>query len=305
MTDLSNFAMLADLNISGMGFSKKDQGATRELAQGNDASTRLVSATKRLIDPDQLKPIEATAHKARATHTTMTLPWLDTGPRILPVALYSDYMTRMAKHQNDHDAAVTELVKSLPDLIEAARMAENGLGALFRESDYPTQEQARAAFSMKVRVSTMPNNKADFRVAMSDAVIGDIEAQIRESANESVANAMLDAYARIDSVVGNMVKRLEAFGEVKEGAKRKSSFKNAMVDNVADLAAILPALNVTNDSQLAEVANRISERLTRYSPDTLRESSGARDEVIVEARGVLDTVSDAKWSIMDHFGVRN
>jgi hypothetical protein len=68
-------------------------------------------------------------------------------------------------------------------------------------------------------------------------------------------------------------------------------FHDTLVDNVRDLVALLPGLNIMNDQRLADIATRM-QGLCRDDADTLRDNPTARASVAAEADAILREVSD-------------
>jgi hypothetical protein len=58
----------------------------------------------------------------------------------------------------------------------------------------------------------------------------------------------------------------------------KKIFRDSMVSNVLDIVELLSVCNVTGDSQMAALANRLDETLRGVTPDALREDGYLRAE---------------------------
>ena len=79
-------AMLAGLTISQWSARKTDKRATREVHTHHNAKDDSGTYRKALVAKSALEGIAAIASEARGTHYALTLPWLDSGARLLPAA---------------------------------------------------------------------------------------------------------------------------------------------------------------------------------------------------------------------------
>jgi hypothetical protein len=70
-------------------------------------------------------------------------------------------------------------------------------------------------------------------------------------------------------------------------ADRQATFRNSLVTNVKDICALIPALNVTGNAQLAEATRSIEATLATISPDDLRDSVVIRQQVANAAGDIV------------------
>jgi hypothetical protein len=69
-------------------------------------------------------------------------------------------------------------------------------------------------------------------------------------------------------------------------------FRDSLVENVRDMAGIIPAMNITGDSRLDDIARQIGMKLSVTSADELRKDDGKRAEVADAATEVLGDLED-------------
>lgn len=284
---LSSRAMLATVRIEAWSGRRLDRKITDETNAAHGAAADAGRYNKALLPKDAMAGITAAANAARTLHYARTLPWLDEGARILPAAAFPDYSAAMKRHRSEFESAVESFVRSYPDHIAAARVRLNGM---FDPADYPDPADIRSRFTLKTRVLPVPD-AADFRVDMADAQAAEIRAAIEESTREALATAVRDVWGRIADVVGRMAERLAEYRPAAGGRKAEGIFRDSLVENVRELAAILPALNLTNDAALSGISNRIERELCRHDADALRESDVLRRDVAESAAAILSDVS--------------
>jgi hypothetical protein len=86
-----------------------------------------------------------------------------------------------------------------------------------------------------------------------------------------------------------MAEKLKAFKPAQGGDRAEGIFRDSLVENVRELVAVLPSLNITGDPTLAAVAARM-EALCRDDADELRDNAAARASVAAEADAILADV---------------
>jgi hypothetical protein len=185
---------------------------------------------------------------------------------------------------------VNKFVKEYPKHIEQAKKE---LGKLFNEQDYPPATSIRKRFALEVIITPCPDS-GDFRADLDPDVLKDIGVKLEKHLEGLLDKAMDDAAHRITDVVGHMVKRLKAYkpANKKKGTKAEGKFHDTLVENIRDLAKLLPTFNLNNDSKLASIHQSIMKELCINDPDTLREDDVVRKKVVKSAEDILKKVQE-------------
>lgn len=278
---VSERAMLVDLTIKKWSAAKHDKKISAEVADNHGADADSGRYNKRLIAKDALAAIKKIAGEAMDDHYAMTLPWMDAGARMLPSAAYFSYEATMRAHGERFEAAVAQFVTDYPSHRAQARINLNGL---FSETDYPHESEIKSRFTFGFNFFPLPS-ASDFRVNLGALEIDRIRQQIENSTQAAFEDAVKDVYNRIGNVVGHMAGRLRAYNVTADGVEHP--FRDSMVENVRELAALLPALNVTEDAGIAQVSASIAQELCTYDADTLRASQNAREKTADAADAIL------------------
>lgn len=281
--DVYGKVMLAELRVSQWTGRKSDKQASSEVAKNHQVDAKMGGVYyKSLVSGDALDSIKTLVNEARAYHWRLTLPWADSGARVLSSALYFDYMAAMQDYGERFRAAVDLLMQEYPLYRQEAQRT---LGTLFKESDYPTMEDLADRFAFRVHVTPMPVG-ADFRCDIGVEETERIRKDIEARTSEALKSATTDAYQRVYDVVNAFVDRL---------AQEKTVFRDTLVENARELAAILPGLNFTNDPVLARLTTEITSKLCVYHPQTLRTDAEVRRQTYEQA---LDIKKDmAAWFV--------
>lgn len=272
MQPLNERAMLVSCKVSVWPAAKTDKKVSAKVAADHAVTERRAGKYRKNcinVDAPEFVAVKKAAGELKTAHYRLTLPWHDDGVRILPSLAHPEYTATMRNLRATFDDRVAEFVAAYPQLVADARIELNGL---FCEEDYP--EDIAAKFGASVRFAPLPA-ATDFRAAVDGA--DEIRAQIEEGVADAVAAAMRDPYQRLFDAISRMVNRL---------GDPKAVFHDTLVSNVADLVAILPALNITGDEQLAALTQDAGRLIAGVSAQQLRDAPDVRAKVAAEAAAI-------------------
>ena len=262
--DLTRDAMLVSLRINNWSGRRYDREASHDVAVRNDADPSAGRYNKRLLPKPAFADMTKTMSKARALHYSNTLPWDDTGARLLTVANYDHYTATIDELT---EQLVTERNTFISDFENNVDRARIDLGGLFRIEDYPSRHSLRRRFAISYRIVPVPDAKhfiADLAAGDADRVKRDIEHLVQER----LEDAITDLYKRLGEAVDHVVKRLDVDAEGKP-----LIFRNSMIGNIRDLVDIVPRLNIFGDDRLAQLCQQVKDRIASVDPDELRPST--------------------------------
>lgn len=190
--------------------------------------------------------------------------------------------------KRDFETAANEFARGYPQFVEERKRALNGL---FNASDYPPVAQIREKLKLDMTILPFPDS-ADFRADLDDETVADIRREIEETSIRVAADTLRHTAQRIADTVGHMAEKLKEYNSGSKGKNDKRNFfLNSLVDNVRDLAELLPAFNLTNDPKLAAIAKRISKELCAEDAAELRKNDAARESVKKSADEIVKAVS--------------
>jgi hypothetical protein len=281
-TPLSRKAVLVSVNISAWTARKLDKKVTDETNHKYNATKDAGRYNKLLIAAQHLADIVGVNSKARHTLYGMTQPWVDEGPRILANALYSKFADEFRVLKRDFNQAADRFAADYPSFVEERRRELNGL---FNAADYPSADTIRSKFKFELTVLPFPAAE-DFRSDLDDDTAAEIKQQLQATSKEAVSNAMHHTGQRIIETVGRMAEKLREY-KTTEG----KCFRDSLVDNVRELADLLPAFNLTGDKKLTAITNRITKELCAEDAAVLRENDAVRKDVQKSADDIVAAVS--------------
>jgi hypothetical protein len=285
-TPLSRKAVLVSVNISQWTARKLDRKVTDETNRKYHAADDAGRYNKLLIASEHLAELTGMVSKARMLHYKMTQPWADDGPRILPNALFSKFSDEFRTLKREFNDAADRFCAAYPAFVEERKKALNGL---FNDGDYPSADDIRSKFNLDLTILPFPD-AADFRSELDDDTVAEIRAQLQVTTSTVVDKAMAHTVERIVSVVGHMANKLTAYSNRAPG-ELGGVFRDSLVENVRELADLLPAFNLVGDAKLDEIAKRIKAELCTEDAKSLRENDGAREAVQKSADEIVAAVS--------------
>ncbi len=275
-------SMVVDLDVHLWEGHKHDKAATREVLAQHGADDGVGKFVKMLLEGKHFARLQTLKSRARALHAEMTLPWFDNGGgRLLPSADYDSYCDKMGAIVREfNEEAVPEFVGMYPQRVNEAHRT---MGSLFQPSDYPTMAQVARKFKMSYTFFPVPTRN-DWRVTLPQAQVDRLVEAHEERMVAQADTMRADLAARIRAVVQHMVDRLGAYDPESGGRLFAST-----VDNIRELANVLPTLNVLNDPTITATIARLHE-VSRFSHETLKASPVTRASVAQKAAAIVDVM---------------
>jgi hypothetical protein len=176
------------------------------------------------------------------------------------------------------DTAVNQFVSVYPELVDAARIALNGL---FDQDDYPTTSQLYCKYQFSIEIEPLPDS-SDFRCSLTAADEARIKTDIERRQQEKAAEAMRDLWTRLFDVVSNIRERLSAPDAI---------FRDSLINNAKDICKLLPRLNIGNDQTLENLSKQVEAQLATLDPQILREKPAERKQAAENAASICDLMA--------------
>ena len=284
-------AFLVRLSVSVWTARKMDKEATRDAKSRANATEKAgVKVYKSVIAAEALDKVLSIAGAARNEHRKRTVPWAYDGPGAITAEGYPGYKAAMAEYEREFNSAVSRFYTCYESEREKARTY---LGNLFNHLDYPATGSLRERFSFSVHSEPMP--AADnFRVqGLAPQLVAEIKQDIAQAHDKAMGNANQSAWSRVIERVEKLKLGLEAYKPANgNGAKCEGKFHDTLIGNIAELAGMIPSINVANDMDLARMRQKLLS-LTAYTAQELRESDTLRAEVAKQAGLVLAGIGEA------------
>lgn len=275
-------AMLVQLNISQWTARKMDKGASEQTADMYKAERSEVSTYKSTIQKKHLDKIQKIVGKARTMHYKYTSPYpCSKGQAILATKMLQDYMSEGSALTREFNNAVHDFLNVYREVQAEAKVA---LGDLYNEFDYPSEEQLARKFNISYDFAPIPQG-AHFQIAIDAEELAEMQKDIEEKVKDSMNMAMDDLWRRIYKVTAALKERMTP------EAGQDKTFRDTLISNIAELADILPKMNIAGDVELDAMADELKKELAAYDPEELRQDRGKRKEAARKADAIMAKVT--------------
>jgi hypothetical protein len=259
---------LRDEQISAHGITDKKKLTTRMDAFNNRA----------------LKDLSNVHATLRKSLRLLMLPWDERGFWIVS----NHRIPQVEKLVSDSQFEAEEKLEVFLNGLEAHKEGERLImGSAFREQDYPSVEKLRAKHKIEVDIAIVPDPEDDARAGWTTQMRERYKAQLQKQEKEKVSRATADVAARIQDHVSKVLERVAGYTGKKDG-----SFKDSLIQNVRDMASMIPEFNITNDPEIEAVYQKIVRDICVLDPKHLRESKELRDDTAASAQDILDRVGN-------------
>jgi hypothetical protein len=282
--NIDSCALLVEFNASVWTARKLDKSATDEVVISKRAGAKDAARVNKhlLAGRGELDVIQKHVGAVRTYVYENTLPWSDTGIRLLPTSKFMDFNDRMGKLEEEFVELVNDFVQVYPSLITAQAMA---LGDMFDRNEYPSAGEMSHKFSF--RLNYMPVPKAgDFRVDVGNEAQEELQNKLAKLADERIELAMKDARERLKSHLERMMERLKV--EEVNGKVTKSRIHDTLIEGGLELCDVLKALNLTGDPVLESARAKLESLLRSVDVGDLRKHDSARVEVRTQVAEIIN-----------------
>lgn len=277
---VANQGVLANITLSVWSGRKLDKKVSEEVDAAKATRTRAGNYNKNLFaGVDELEEVRRIAGKIRNWHHAQTLPWTDSGERLLPMLNFMDYKRQLVVFEKEFNDAKDVFCTKYTSLIAAQAFQ---LGALFNRTEYPDPSQIANKFSLGYTFSPVPET-GDWRVVADAEQRRELEAQYKKAFDERTVALTKDLWERLHTCLTHMHERLE---DAPSGERK--IFRDSLLGNAVELCDMLTKLNITNDPALERARKALEGTVCNLDIKDLRESDGARLEVRTKVNEILD-----------------
>ena len=281
---ISTAAMLVELSIGTWTGRKLDKRASQDVTSQNNADKGVANVHKKLLgDCAELDAVQKFTANARNVHYACTMPWSDTGLRLLPTTQYFKYHAEMTSLQSEYQRLVQAFLDAYSWEIQNSQLK---LGALFNADEYPTADSLTSKFRFKMNYMPLPD-AGDWRVSIGDETEQALRSQYEGYYATQLQAAMGDVWRRAHDALTKMSERLDYADDT-----TRKVFRDSLVSNVTDIIELLGACNVTNDPVMATAQRDLDEAMRGITPDALREDPYLRAETRRKVNEVRKTIDN-------------
>ena len=268
---IGNQAMMVELNIGNWTANKLDRTVSEEIDQQKNTTLRAGNYRKNILaGSKELDAIHKFVGNVRNWHYKQTIPWSDSGLRLLTLKRYVPYTEQLNEYVNEFEQLKRNFVTAYPTLISNAAFT---LGALFNRDEYPSQDQVERKFYFNVNYYPLPE-AGDFRIDVGNEMKDELMKQYETHYNSKLDGVMADLWDRLHTTLKHLSDRLE----VSESGEKKI-FRDSLIGNAQELCGMLSDMNITNDPKLEAARKELEQAILGVTAKDLRDSVMVRHDV--------------------------
>ena len=281
--NIDTCALLVELNVSQWTARKLDRSTTDELVSNKHAQAKGAARVNKNLfaGRSELEVVGQHVTETRSFVYDNTLPWSDSGIRLLPSTKFMDFNAKLQQAEDKFYGLVTEFVTVYPSLITAQAMA---LGDMFNRNDYPQPTDIEHRFNFNVNYMPVPAS-GDFRVDIGNDAQEELRKKLSSLADERVEYAMKDIKSRLLEHLKRMSDRLSI--DYVSGEAKPRKFHDSLLDGAHDLCDLASSLNIINDPQLDDARKALKKAIGGIDVKDLRKDVGARNDVKTQVDDIL------------------
>ena len=281
---LATSAVLVSVEVNVWSATKQDRGISDEVTTAKNADSSAGRFVKNLLADDQY-------HKRVSNYRQTIYNWLqretygwNKSDRLLPVVDLERFKKGYAEHDAEFNRLLDEFCNNYSTIVSDMAFKQ---GTMFNREDYPTVEQVRNKFGLKLYVREVPSH--DWRCRISQDIAEDLRQQYESQAKEIVQGVMEDQVSRLSELLNSIshccgVDEVEKNGETKT---KKRKIYDTTIEKAKALAKQLQEFNLTNNQELNEAALNLEEALNGVDAETIRESEAVRAKVKDDVDNIL------------------
>lgn len=282
---IATSSMLVELNISCWTARKLDKKVSDEVDQAKNTKVRAGNYHKHLLAGNpHLEAVNKYAAKVRLWNTKQTIPWSDSGGRIVTMEnlLNGGYKAQLDSHKVEFENLAAKFIQVYPTLISAAAFQ---LGDLFDRDEYPEPDAVEKKFKFQYTLMPLPTS-GDFRIDINEQVKAELVQHYEEHFNERLNLAMRDVWGRLHECLSHMSERL-----ANDSEGNRKVFHGTLITNAKEMIGLLRRLNVTNDPKLEEARRDLELAMTNADTETIKDSDYVREAVKNKVDAILNKYS--------------
>jgi hypothetical protein len=263
--NITDKAIIIALNFKKLGNHRK-----LNVNQYNvDADRKMVTASKRLLDSDELKAISKFDSQTWQYVASRALPSMLKSFWMLPIPLVEEVDAMLEARLKQRNELVENFLFAYPNLIKTASAL---LRTTFNEMDYPTVEQVRSTFGMYWRYVSF-GVPEQLEAIKADVFKREQEKAVKhwEQATTEMQNLLR---ANMADMVEHMIDRLTPTDEGK-----LKIFRSSMLDNVHDFLTTFEARNITDDAELTKLVAKARGLVDGVDTDTVKTDAAVREKI--------------------------
>ena len=291
-TSIATASMLVAVRFSIFGGKRKDSVVSQEVASKHNAEASSGDYYKNLFaDSDRLDKIVKLRGVISAYVKQRTMAWGDDAVRLLPTTRFFDFRKDLGDYETQWNVLVSDFITHYQQEI-AAQVFKRG--SMFHSDEYPSEEDARSRFAMRVNFSPVPLS-GDWRVDIGEEGKKELAEMYEQTMKDNLNESMSEIWGKLKACIERMTRQLAPLTDeeiaAKTGDRKRVQTRRKIYDSLLEtpleLCSLLSDLNINADPKLEEVRKDLERALVGVNTKDLKESEGARMKVLSDVEAIL------------------
>lgn len=275
---LATSAVLVSVDVNVWSATKQDRVISNEVTSAKKADSNAGRFVKNLLADDP-------SHKKLSNYRQTIYNWVkrttyrwNNSQDLLPVYLLPKFKQEFHEHEQSFNALLDEFLIKYPNIISDMAFKQ---GDMFDRTEYPTADEVRSKFGIRLFVSEVPTN--DFRCNIAQDLAEDLKAHYQSQAQGIVSSVMADATHRLVDYMNRIhhccgVDEVQSDGQGEVKTKKRKIYEST-ISQAREQCEVLKSFNLDGNPELEEARASLEALLADVSADDIRESDAVRTHV--------------------------
>jgi hypothetical protein len=285
ITSLATSAILVNVEMRSTTLSLADEHVSQEVTDSKNADKDAGTWTHKLIGKN---PEHRKVMSYRSTLANFMKQYAyDWGGSwfLLPSGRLPAFMDEYSKHEAKFAELVEGFLAVYPDVVSDMAYKR---GELFNRNDYPSVDELRRRFGLKLYQSPVPSN--DFRVSVSSSLADDLHQHYERQTRDIVDGVGQRQVEQLRNYLIRLSHSCTVENTVDENGKVKVSRHRLVTKTLEDALELCNSVgefNPSANSQLDEARLQLTRLLTSVDINLLKDSDSMRTAVKTELDSIL------------------
>jgi len=196
----------------------------------------------------------------------------------LPSMQLEKFKTEYQEHETEFYRLLDDFLLNYESIVSDMAFKQ---GDMFNREDYPSVDQVRSKFGIRLYVAEVPSH--DFRCAVSEDIAEDLKQQYEVQANEIITGIMgqqveqlVEVMQSISHCCGYAENTNPQTGEV---VSKKRKIYDTTIEKAKSMCNLYRQFNLANDQKITEAVIMLDLCLKNVSAELIRDSDAVRARV--------------------------
>jgi hypothetical protein len=287
---LASSAVLVSVDVNVWSATKQDRVISDEVTHAKKADSSAGRFVKNLLADDLF-------HKRVSNYRQTIYNWLkrstfrwNNSQDLLPVANLEKFKIEYTAHEIEFNRLLDKFINNYSSIVGNMAFKQ---GDMFNRDDYPTEDEVRNKFGIKLYVAEVPSH--DWRCQISNDIASDLKGQYEKQAEGIITGILNQQVERLTEVMESISHCCGAdeITDTSTGGikiKRRKIYEST-IEKARELCVTFKKFKpIDNElsNKLVSAVSMLERTLTGVDSDVIRESDAIREQVKSHVDDILN-----------------